>query len=71
MLTSLPASISRAVASGVGKHAEVQAAADHLAALMSYIHGGNWRVEIDHRNTFILLFPDDDEPVENSNNGEN
>jgi len=34
MLKSLPVSISRAVASGVGKHAEAQAAADHLAAIM-------------------------------------
>lgn len=71
MLIALPVSISRAVVSGVGKHAEVQAAADHLAAIMAEIHGGDWRVSIDHGNTFILIVQDDDEPVDKSNNGEN
>jgi hypothetical protein len=71
MLKSLPASISHAVASGVGKQAEAQAAADHLAAIMSDINGGDWRVSIDHENAFILICQDFDEPVETVDSGEN
>ncbi|WP_337183816.1 hypothetical protein [Shinella sp.] len=60
MLKSLPASISRAVVSGIDKHAEAQAAADHLAAIMAEIHGGNWRVSINHPRAVVLIYQNGD-----------
>lgn len=64
MLKSLPASISRAVVSGVGKHAEAQAAADHLAAIMTAIHGGEWHVSINHPRMVAMIWQVSDRSVE-------
>lgn len=71
MLKSLPASISRAVVSGVDKHAEAQTAADHLAEIMAEIHGGDWRVSVKHDRMVVLIWQNGDAPVDKSNNGEN
>jgi hypothetical protein len=31
--------------------------AAELSALMALIHGGDWRVEIDHQSGFVLIAP--------------
>lgn len=64
MLKSLPASISRTILSGTAKHAEAQAAADRLAAVMAEIHGGNWRVNINHQRAVVMIWQNGNDAVE-------
>lgn len=76
MLNSLPTSITRAVAKGLIRHAEAQAAADRLADIMAEIHGGDWRISINHPRMVVLIWQHDghavdNSPVDKSNNGEN
>ncbi len=47
--------IVRAVLSAVAAEAEVRAAAEYLAEVMLRIHGGNWRIDIDHEARFIMV----------------
>lgn len=35
--------------------AEARQAADHLAAIMKRIHGGEWVVHVDHVTEFVLV----------------
>lgn len=35
--------------------AEARQAAEQLATIMQKIHGGEWRVVVDHSNEFVLL----------------
>lgn len=34
---------------------EAQAMADELAVLMARLHGGKWRVQLDHSARFVLV----------------
>ncbi|MGB3814040.1 MAG: hypothetical protein WA950_12515 [Shinella sp.] len=48
-------SIAQAVLSATVAQAEVRAAADYLAEAMKRIHGGNWRVSIDHMSQLVTI----------------
>lgn len=44
--------------------AEVCAAAEYLADAMRRIHGGSWRIQIDHEVRFVMIVDrNNDEPV--------
>lgn len=42
---------------------EARQAADHLAAIMKRIHGGEWVIHVDHVTEFVLIHSQAD-PVE-------
>lgn len=48
-------SLTKAAVSAAAAIAEVQAAAEYLAAAMERIHGGEWRVAINHEGEFVTV----------------
>ncbi len=35
--------------------AEINAAAEYLAEAMKRLHGGNWRIQIDHEDALVVI----------------
>lgn len=54
----LPASLSSQVLSGVAAAEEIQQVADYLADLMRGVHGGDWRVAVNHEARFVMVAED-------------
>lgn len=47
--------IVKATISAAAAEAEARAAAEYLAEVMQSIHGGSWRIDIDHEVRFIMI----------------
>lgn len=41
----------------IDPHMKVKRLTAEVATAMALIHGGDWRVEIDHRSGFVLIAP--------------
>jgi hypothetical protein len=47
--------VTTATVAAAAAVAEVQTAADLLAEAMRKIHGGSWRVQVEHESTFVMV----------------
>lgn len=47
--------IVRAALSAVAAEAEVRVAAEYLAEVLERIHGGSWRIDVDHQSRFVII----------------
>lgn len=55
-------SFTKAALAGAAVVAEIEATAAHLEQLMRDIHGGHWRIDIDHTAGFVLVVRHGDLP---------
>lgn len=51
----LPSSLSSQLLNGITAAEEIQQVADYLAGLMREVHGGDWRVSVNHENRFVMI----------------
>lgn len=49
------AHFAHALISAEAAMAEVRAAAEYLSGAMQRIHGGNWRIQIEHEDLFVMI----------------
>ncbi|QRY69104.1 hypothetical protein JVX98_12800 [Ensifer sp. PDNC004] len=49
------ASLIKAAVSASGAMAEINAAAEYLAEAMKRIHGGSWRIQVDHDDALVVI----------------
>ena len=61
MKTALHSDISKQFSQAASAIEEVRAVAEYLAELMRGIHGGDWRIQIDHDIEFIFILPRPDQ----------
>jgi len=54
-VAKLHPSITAQFANAEIRAVQVEAVANHLASLMKEIHGGNWRVQIDHEVGLVMV----------------
>lgn len=52
---TLPTSLTVQFANADIRMVQIEAVAKHLAILMEEVHGGSWRVQIDHENEFLMV----------------
>lgn len=53
--TDLPPSLSSQVSTGKVAADEVKQVADYLAELLRDIHGGTFRVDVDHQARYVMI----------------
>ncbi|WP_313611008.1 hypothetical protein [Rhizobium sp.] len=58
MKASLHPDLKRQLIGGADLLAEVEQVANYLADLMQEIHGGDWRISVNHENCFAMVARD-------------